>query len=196
MALKTKFNEDETVGLSQEEIKIATKYLKKHKTAGALKDNEALKVYEMFMIGCSFDEIHKQFPNYEVGKIIMTAALKKWGLDRDKMQYTLRDRVRAKVVKSVIEQVDFLTTMLSVNNAKHMRDMRAFAADPLNNPEPRIGINTIKEYKDVSETLFKIVQGATPGSSSKTSAMFDALNSSPAPMVSGPSDEIELDDLV
>jgi len=180
VALKKKFTEDEVIGLSQEEIKLATKYLRKHKTAGALNEIESLKVYEMFMIGCSFDEMYRQFPNHDLGQIIMTAALRKWGLDRETMQHTLRDRVRAKVVKSVIEQVDFLTAMLSVNNAKHIRSMREFIADPMNNTEPKIGINTIKDYKDVSETLYKIVQGATPNSISKTSPMFDTL-SAPTP---------------
>lgn len=184
MALKKSFNQDECIGLSQEEKKLALKYLRKHKTAGALNEIESLKVYEMFMIGCSFDEIYKQFPNHDLGQIIMTAALKKWGLDRETMQHTLRDRVRAKVVKSVIEQVDFLTMMLSVNNAKHVRSMRDYIEDPVNNPEPSLSIKSIKEYKDVSETLYKIVQGATPGSgnnnsSSKTSPMFDALSPTP-----------------
>ena len=117
MALKKKFTEEEKIGLTNEELKLALKYLKKHKTAGALGEIESLKVFEMYMIGCSFSEMQKQFPQYELGKITMTAALRKWGLDRDMMQHTLRDRVKAKVVKSVIEQVDFLTTMLSANNA-------------------------------------------------------------------------------
>ena len=199
MALKKRFTKEETVGLSQEEIKIALKYLRKHKTAGALSEIESLKVYEMFMLGCSFADIHKQFPQYELGSILLTAALRKWGLDRERMQHTLRDRVQAKVVKSVIEQVDFLTTMLSVSNAQHLQKMRDYISDPENNKLPDLSISSIKEYKDVTETLYKLVQGATPNSNTKTSPLFNAL-APPAPkkkkLENKDEDELSLDDVI
>lgn len=178
MALKKNFTDEEKIGLTQEEIKAGLKYLRKHKTSGALSEVEALKVYEMYLIGCSFSEIHKQFPQYELGQVILTGALRKWGLDRDRMQHTLRDRVQAKVVKSVIEQVDFLTAMLSVVNAQHLQDMYRFIQDPENNTAPSLKVNSIKEYKEVVETLYKLVQGATPDSKTKTSPMFNALSPS------------------
>jgi len=178
--LKTKFTEDEKFGLSDEHIKIGTKYLRKNKTAGALKDLEAAKLFELYLLGESIEKIANQFPEYELGQIILTAALRKWGKDREKMTYTLQERVRAKVVKSVIDQVDFLTTMLSVNNAEHMEAMVKYIRDPINNPKPDLRIGNIKEYKDVVETLHKIVSGATPSGSPKDgkpkqSPLFESL---------------------
>ena len=38
MALKKHLTDDEKYGLSEEEIKLATKYLRKHKTAGILSE--------------------------------------------------------------------------------------------------------------------------------------------------------------
>jgi hypothetical protein len=176
MALKRQFSDEEKVGLTQQEIEIGEKYLRKYKTAGALSEVESLKVYELYMVGCSFNEIHQQFPQYELGQIILTAALQKWGIDRDKMQSTLRDRVKAKVIKSVIEQTDFLTAMLSVASAEHMKEMRDFIVDPTSSPKPSLRITSIKEYKEVTDTLAKIVQGATPNArDNKHSPMFDAL---------------------
>ena len=175
MALKKKFTDEEIVGLTQEEIKLGLKYLRKHKTAGAVPDVEALKLYEMYLIGCTFTEISKQYPQYELGQIILTAAIRKWGMDRDRMQCTLKDRVQAKVVKSVIEQVDFLTSMLSVSSAEHIEAMRNYIINPDKYPKPDMRIASIKEYKDVTETLYKIVSGAT--SNSKSSPMFGALGS-------------------
>lgn len=175
MALKRDFNDEEKIGLTQREIELGEKYLRKHKTAGAIGDVQSLKLYEMFLIGSSLHEIQQQFPEYEIGQIVLTAALKKWGMDRDKMQGTLRDRVRAKVVKSVIEQVDFLTSMLSVANVEHVDEMRKYIIDT-NNPKPMLRIKSIKDYKEVAEVLGKIVQGATPGAKSNSiSPMFDAL---------------------
>lgn len=176
MALKRQFNDDEKVGLTQQEIEVGEKYLRKNKTAGALSQIESLKVYELYMVGCSFNEIHQQFPQYELGQIILTAALQKWGADREKMHSTLRDRVKAKVIKSVIEQTDFLTSMLSVASAEHMSAMRDYILDPASNPKPPMRIKSIKEYKEVTDTLAKIVQGATPSArDNKHSPMFDAL---------------------
>jgi hypothetical protein len=175
MALKRKFSDEERYGLTQEEIRMAEKYLRKHKTAGVIPETEALKLFELYLIGQTFSEISKQFPQYPLERILMTAAQKQWAKDRDKMQHTLRDRVKAKVVKSVIEQVDFLTSMLSVSNAEHLSDMQKYIMDPINNPKPEMRIGSIKEYKEVAETLYKLVAGATSNQPTKTSPLFDAL---------------------
>ena len=175
MALKKNLTDEEKYGLSEEEIKLAEKYLRKNKTAGALKELEAAKLFELFLLGESLAKIGHQFPQYSLGQIALTAALRGWSIDRDKMMHTLQDRVRAKVVKSVLEQVDFLTTMMSVTNAEHLEKMVRYCQDPINNPKPDMRITNVKEYKDVAETLYKIVAGATPGNKKDASPMFNAL---------------------
>lgn len=176
MALKRNFNDEEKIGMTSQEIEIGEKYLRAYKTAGAVSSTESIKLYEMYMVGCSYHEIHQQFPTYQLGQIILTGAIQKWGADRDRMQGSLRDRVRSKVIKSVIEQTDFLTSMLSVASAEHIEQMRKFILDPNNNPAPSLRIRSIKDYKEVTDTLAKIVQGATPtAKDNKHSPMFDAL---------------------
>ena len=166
---------DIEIGLSQQEIEIGEKFLRKNKTAAVIDEVQSLKLYEMYLIGNSFHEIHNQFPTYELGQIIMTASLRKWGLDREKMQGSLRDRVKAKVVKSVIDQVDFLTSMLSVASTEHIEQMRNYILDA-NAPKPSLRIKSIKDYKEITDTLGKIVQGATPSAKNNAmSPMFDAL---------------------
>lgn len=195
MALKKNLTNEEKYGLSEEEIKLATKYLRKHKTAGALPELEAAKLYEMYLLGDSISKIAQQFSNYPIGQICLTAALKGWAKDRDKMMHTLQDRVRAKVVKSVLDQVDFLTSMMAVANAEHLEDMIKYVQDPINNPKPSMRVTNIKEYKDVAETLYKIVAGATGNNGGKDkgkSPMFDALTSRPPSAIEEPEEE-ELD---
>jgi hypothetical protein len=145
----------------------------------------------MYLLGDSIPKIAQNFPQYPIGQIALTAALRGWAHDREKMMHTLQDRVRAKVVKSVLEQVDFLTTMLSVSNAEHLEAMIKYVQDPINNPKPEMRIGNIKEYKDVSETLYKIVAGATPSGSKAQpkSPMFDALT--PVPQKQLPSKQRE-----
>lgn len=176
MALKKRLTQEEKYGLSEEETKLAEKYLRKHKTAGALKELEAAKLFELYLLGESLSKIAQQFTQYSMGQIALTAALRGWAHDRDRMMHTLQDRVKAKVVKSVLEQVDFLTAMMSVANAEHLEKMVKYCQDPINNPKPDMRVTNIKEYKDVAETLYKIVAGATPaGKDKKASPMFDAL---------------------
>jgi hypothetical protein len=200
MALKKHLTDEEKHGLSEEEIKLATRWLRKHKTAGALTDIDAAKLFEMYLLGDSLSKIAQQFPQYPIGQICLTASLRGWARDRDKMMHTLQDRVRAKVVKSVLEQVDFLTAMLSVSNAEHLEAMVKYAQDPINNPKPSMRIESIKEYKDVAETLYKIVAGASgadQGKKTTTSPMFNAL--SPAKkveQVEKSEDQLTIEDFV
>lgn len=189
MALKKSLTEDEKYGLSEEEIKLATKYLRKNKTAGALKDLEAAKLYEMYLLGDGIAKIAQQFPNYPIAQIALTAALRGWAKDRDRMQHTLQDRVRAKVVKSVLDQVDFLTSMMAVANAEHLETMIRYVQDPINNPKPNMRVTNIKEYKDVCETLYKIVSGATTPKPGQQSPMFEALTGSVKKGIEQPREE-------
>lgn len=176
MALKRHLSDDERFGLTEEEIRISEKYLRKMKTAGAVPEAESMKLFELFMLGYSFNDIQQQYSQYPVAQIILTAALRGWCRDREKMMGSLRDRIQAKVVKSIIEQVDFLTTMLSVTNVQHMDAMRKYIIDPTKNPIPSIHVQNIKEYKEVAEVLHKLVAGVSSGSGKK-SAMMDALAS-------------------
>jgi hypothetical protein len=180
MALKRRFSDKEKFGLTQEEITIAEKYLRKFKTAGAIPDTEAMKLYELYMLGCSFNDIVNQYPQYSIDRLILTCALRGWAHDRDRMMGSLRERVQAKVVKSVIDQVDFLTTLLSVTNVEHLEEMRKYVLDPANNELPAMRIKGLKDYKETVETLYKIVAGATPGSNAKASPLFGALSPTPA----------------
>ena len=180
MALKKRLTDDEKYGLSEEEIKLGEKYLRKFKTAGALKELEAAKLFELYLLGESLSKINQQFPQYEMGQVCLTAALRKWPHDRDRMMHTLQDRVKAKVVKSVLEQVDFLTAMMSVANAEHLEKMVRYCNDPINNPKPDMRISNIKEYKDVAETLSKLVSSTSSGTvKPKPNPMFDALGGPP-----------------
>ena len=174
MALKRHLNPDQKFGLTEQEIKVSEKYLRRHKTAGAISESESSKLYELLMIGYSFTDIHNQYPQYPMGQIILTAALSGWCKDRDKMMGTLRDRIQARAAKSIIEQVDFLTSMLSVANVQHLDAMRKYILDPVNNPLPKLLISDIKEYKEVAETLNKLISGTSSGG--KKSTMMDAVS--------------------
>jgi len=176
MALKTQLTPEERYGLSDEEMILARRWLRKNKTAGILKDLEAATLFELFLLGEPIAKLAAQFPQYPIGQIALTAALKKWFRERDKMQHTLKDRVKAKVVKSVLDQVDFLTAMMAVANAEHLAAMNNYIRDPASNPKPDLRIETIKEYKEVAETLYKIVAGApAPPTNQRPSPMFEAL---------------------
>ena len=75
MALKRRFTDEERYGLTQEEINVAEKYLRKHKTAGALNEQESLKLFELYLIGASFTELSNQFPQYPIEATIDTVVL-------------------------------------------------------------------------------------------------------------------------
>jgi hypothetical protein len=181
MGLKTNLTDEERYGLSEEEIKLATRWLRAHKTAGVIPDLEAAKLFELFLLGEPLIKLAQSFPQYPLGQIAFTAAYKCWPADRDRMLSTLKDRVQAKVVKSVLDQVDFLTSMMAVANAEHLDAMAKYIKDPVHTPKPSLRITSIKDYKDITDTLLKIVTGATSGGSDnkggKSSPMIAALSS-------------------
>ena len=191
MALKTNLTEAEKYGLSEEEIKLATRWLRAHKTAGVIAELEAAKLFELFLLGEPLVKLAQNYPQYPMGQICFTAAYKEWPKDRDRMLSTLKDRVQAKVVKSVLDQVDFLTSMMAVANAEHLDSMAKYVKDPTSNPKPSLRITSIKDYKDITETLLKIVTGATSSpSESKKSPMLAALTSHDTKRLPARTDEV------
>jgi hypothetical protein len=68
----------------------------------------------------------------------------------------------------------------------------------MNNPKPLMRIETIKEYKDVAETLYKIVAGATPSGSKEKprSPMFDALTPGKKQIEEREEEEITIDNVM
>jgi hypothetical protein len=156
MPVKLKLNEDEQYGLSSRDKNRAEEYLKKYHLKSVIRPPESLKLYELYMIGYTFSEIHSQYPDYELDRIILTAAICEWPKDRDNMLFTLRDKIQAKVMKSLVDQVEFLTTMVTVANIEHLEQMRRYIINPTPQNEPSIKINSIKDYKDTIDILGKI----------------------------------------
>lgn len=160
--LKKKLNADERIGLTDEEVALAQRYLKKYKTKGAISDVEAMPLLELYLIGTNFVDIQRQYQQYSLSQILLTAAIKKWGLHRNKMMGSLRERVQAKVVKSVVDSFDFMTTMLQVAAAEHLHDMNNYLLDPKNNPKPSMRVRSLKDFKDVLDSLSKLMAVTNP----------------------------------
>jgi hypothetical protein len=77
------------------------------------------------------------------------------------------DRIKARIVRSTVEQVEYLTGMLAVASVESKEEVQAYLNDPKNNAAPSMRIKSFKEYKDVVETLSKVTDfiksTATPG---------------------------------
>jgi len=165
--LKKRLNASERYGLTHDQIAAAERYLKNNKTSGILNPQEALPLYEMYLLGYSFEEIQKSYSQYVLGKIILTAALNSWVKDREKVAGSIMDRIKARIVRSTVEQVEYLTGMLAVASVESKEEVQAYLNDPKNNAAPSMRIKSFKEYKDVVETLSKVTDfiksTATPG---------------------------------
>lgn len=154
--LKKRLNAEERYGLSFDQVREAEKYLRQHKTAGAMGKQEAMPVYELFLLGYSLEDLSRKFPQYSLGKITLTAALNGWVKDREKLANSIYDRIRARIVKSTVEQVEFLTDMVSVSTTENMEEMRKYLQDPSKAPPPQMRIKSLKEYQQVIEMLAKV----------------------------------------
>lgn len=154
--LKKRLNSEERYGLSFDQIKEAEKYLRQHKTAGALSKQEAIPLYELFLLGYSVEDLNRRFPQYPVGKIALTAALSGWVKDKEKLANSVYDRIKARIVRSTVEQVEFLTDMISVSAVENTEEMRKYLKDPTATPAPHMRIKNIRQYQQVIEMLAKV----------------------------------------
>lgn len=154
--LKKRLNAEERYGLSFDQIKEAEKYLRQHKTAGAISKQEAIPVYELFLLGYSLEDLNRRFPQHPVGKLALTAALNNWCKDKEKLANSVYDRIKARIIRSTVEQVEFLTDMVSVSAVENTEEMRKYLNDPSKTPPPQMRIKNIKEYQQVIEMLAKV----------------------------------------
>lgn len=157
MSRKTYFKEEEMTGLTGPEIKLATKYLKANGTKGQIPIHASYPLFEMFIIGYKPEEIFKSFPQYSYEQILCTAALQKWGKQKEAASKTLLDTIRAKVTKTMTNQVDFLTGLLNCFAKESEDEIRAFLSGAIDTP-PTNGIKNIKDYHEVLKALQTLLQ--------------------------------------
>ena len=123
---------------------------------GVIEKQEASPIYELFLLGYSVEELLQRFPQYSKGRLLYTAAAGGWFKDREKLANSIYDRIRTRIVRSTVEQVEFLTDMISVSSVENADEIRKFLRDPKNNPLPSMRIKNFKEYQQVIDTLAKV----------------------------------------
>jgi hypothetical protein len=148
----------EKYGLSNDHVAEAERYLKKNKTTGILNKHDAMPMYELYILGYSFEDISRRYPSIPLGKILLTAALNQWPRDRETVAASLYDRIRTRIIKSTVEQVEFLTDIISVSNVETSEEIKKYLLDPVNNPPPSFRIKTIKDYQQVIDMLAQVAE--------------------------------------
>jgi len=158
----------EYYGLKDEYVELAEEFLNSSNSLDIIPDTQAIPLFEMFMLGYSFEEINKSYPEISLGKIILTAAIKEWTKSREEMADSLYQRVKSKLIKSTTQQVEFLTDLVSVSNIEVGQEIKNYIIDPVNNPLPSMRIKSLKEYEQVLNMISKL-----------TGIMKDMANQSP-----------------
>jgi len=159
---------NERKGLHSSEILLAERALREAKGINNVKlpDNIAISAFELFLVGASFREVSEQF-EMSMGRVIAHAAINGWLSEKENLMLTIQNRVKGKVIKAVSDQVDFLTTMLAISCTENMTQMKKYLEDPTGTPPPAMRIKSMKEYKEVSETLQKVIATAFPNTADK-----------------------------
>jgi hypothetical protein len=153
--LKKRLASEEKAGLEQNYVKVAESYLKIHGNT-PLTDVEAAPLLEAFLVGYSLEEIHQKYQHIDLGKLCLTASTQLWHKKRQEVASSIYDRVRTKLVRSVVEQVEYMTDLLSVASTESKQTIANYLRDPASNPPPANRIRSIKEYKDAIDSLTKL----------------------------------------
>jgi hypothetical protein len=155
--LKKKLSSEERKGLEALHVRQAEDYLSLHGNV-LLNELEASAPLEAFLVGYSIEEVSDRYPEINKSKLIATAAIGRWYSKRQEIASSIYDRVKAKLIRSVVEQVDYMTDLLSVASTEGKETISAYLKDPLNNPPPANRIRSIKEYKDAIDSLTKLTE--------------------------------------
>lgn len=153
---KKKLSSEQKHGLTGEQIAEIERYLRQPTASGAIDKQEASPIYELFLIGYSTEELAARFPQYSKSRILYTAAAGGWVKDKERLASSIYDRIRARIIRSTVEQVEFLTDMITVSSVENADEIRKFLDDPKNNPLPNMRIKNFKEYQQVIDTLAKV----------------------------------------
>ena len=175
--LKTvrRIKEEEKYGLNEIEIQIAQKQLAYNGVGRSLlSEKEAAKCFEMFILGYNFIEISEQI-GVEYPKLIFTASYNKWCKRREDNVEQFKDRIKIKMAKTIVDQVDYISMLFEVNNLENMKAMKGYLKDPDNSPLPNMRITSFKDYKDLIEMINKMYTSAA-NMTSKTADMLKDLD--------------------
>lgn len=195
---KTHFTDQEALGLSPDEKDKAEKWMRANFTSTQCETKDLPSLFEMYMLGYTFPDIQKEFPKYDVRQITMTAALHKWGAQKESMKASIQNRVQQKISKAVMEQVDFLTTLFDVAAIDNLQEMKAYVQDPNNAPKPKMAISSLKEYKEAVDMLSKVLNSINTAATANPSTIpvqkkdTEALLSVTPPKKRGPPSKAEL----
>jgi hypothetical protein len=172
---KKRLNTEEKYNLTNDQIGIAERYLKQYGELATLTDVEARPLYEMRLLDYSYADINYKNPNVPMGKLLLTAALKGWERDAENLAGSILDRIKTKMVRSTVEQVDILTGLISVFNSETTFQIKKYLEDPDNNKLPSNRIGNFKELQITMDLLREITNTLTKMASTPDTKQRKAL---------------------
>lgn len=113
--------------------------------------------FELFLNGCSIDEIHKLNKGFPIEAIHWARAKYQWDQKKEMYLMQLHSTVRDKLVKAQIETIGLITDLLSAANKKHGVKIKKFLQtgneDDL---EGALSVDSINSLLKVTEALQKL----------------------------------------
>lgn len=152
-----KLSSDQLVGIQDAHVQLANKYLSINGD-NPISELEAAPLLEAFLVGYSIDEVADRFPHMDKSQIVYTSIVNGWHKKRQEVAASIYDRVKAKLIRSVVEQVDYMTDLLSVVSTESKTQIAAYLSNPDTNPPPQNRIRSMKEYKEAIESLMKLTE--------------------------------------
>ena len=154
---KKRLNAEEREGLSDVYISAADAYLRKG-NAEPVPPQEVGSVFELYILGYPLEDIVQRFPKYSLGQIAYTAALHRWNRDKNMVAASVYDRIRTRIIRSTVEQIEFLTDLISVTSTESSEEIKQYLNDPKNSPKPAMRISDIEEYQQVVKMLDQVTK--------------------------------------
>ncbi len=160
--IKSKWDEEERRGLTQEEIRISELWLVDHRLHTRVSKVDSLPMYELYLKGTTLKELSRKYPQFEYERIILAAVLDDWFSERESAMDVVKKAVTEKVVTSMVNQVNLLSSMVEIAGKEWQEEMDKYLENPQLNPKPSVRINNLKDLAQVQEMMGKAVTTSTP----------------------------------
>lgn len=144
-------------GFSKQELEVIKKYVE---TSGQviLPPQAAIKIYEQYINGSSISEVCNMFSEYSRGIIVYTAYTLNWPATRDEFTLDLQTRVKQKVLYSKYQQLELVSTMISVAHVETMQAMQLYLKNPNDKNLPKtMRIKTIRDLSMAIEMMSQVI---------------------------------------
>jgi hypothetical protein len=142
-------------GLTEEEAKMVQSWIDRGRPG--ITKIKADFLSSIYNLGYSCQQIHKEFPEYELEAILWARVKFDWDKRRAEYQQTLAANTMASAAEAHLEGIQFLSMVMKVTHVKMKQEMMRYLAAPDREKPPEFLPTTLHQYMNAQSQLSEMI---------------------------------------